>query len=221
MKFFLAAILLLSATSTSLFADLAIYSENFETSPPGPLPNWIHTNGYGDAIVDFGVTANGSRAAFFDIHRWGTGPGDGAASIKFVDTLVAYIPNTQYKLNFDGYFTGTNHDYTRDQSLTYEVWAGSPVGGGLLLGSGNLGPSFTNGGVELTTNATSSGAGSLYIRFATVIPSYSPSGTDYMQAEVDNIVLTQISAVPEPTTLALLATGFSVVAMRARRSRNS
>lgn len=141
---------------------------------------------------------------------------------------VSLAANTVYTISFDyrgsvGDFAGTN---TFDGFIGYgsgsggtSAFTGGIIGGDLLSGQNAWAPAITTSSqsysVSFTTPGTITGsADNLAIIMNPVI---SPAQGGY-QVYLDNVSVTT-SAVPEPTTLALLAAGLgSVVFLRRRRT---
>jgi hypothetical protein len=221
--------LLLGASALSA---QVIYSENFESYAPGAtaVTGWTKVGGFGAAIVDASSPgSSASQVGYFDTN----GAGFPTTTTYVVDTSVAYVAGTSYTLNFNLYKTGTgiNDPYQGDVTYALYAFSGSPaisvdpttagnntasLAAGTLLATGTAGGS-TDGLISLSSIATQSGSGNVWIYFYAGVPT---NTANYAQVEFDNISVSATAPIPEPASFAALA-GVGLLAFAAGRRRRA
>jgi hypothetical protein len=198
------ALLLALVASTALGSDKSqkIYLEDFERAIEGLIPGWTRSDLYGTEgrIVDLATnTANETASLILGSWRWGGREEDCNDTVIVGDTGVAYRPNTAYALEFTLARSRTAPKGEVDTpfygELVYELWAGVPGQGGILLGEmTDAQPTKLPADslqLVLRTTPLAQGKGNLHVRFATVwaYPETGPKAKMYQQAEIDDLFI--------------------------------
>jgi hypothetical protein len=191
-----------ASTAPAAEKSQRIYLEDFEQAVEGQISGWSRSDRYGTEgrLVDLaGNTANETSSLILSSWRWGGREEDSNETVVIGDTGVPYRPNTSYTLEFSLARSRTGPKGEADtpfySDLIYELWAGIPEKGGILLGS------MTDTQLEklptdasqlvLRTVPTPQGTGNLHVRFATLWnhPESGPKSKLYQQAEIDDVFI--------------------------------
>jgi hypothetical protein len=221
---------------SSLAQAQVIYTQDFNSGTGGgnnsPVAGWtIASTGsyFGQAfggLENFNITGgagNSSLQLYMQVAN--DYYGATTAPVATADTGVAYVANTAYTLAFD--FSGKNeaNQWYRDATFTYQLWAGSPTGGGLQLGSGSVTASSginTITPLSLTSLANAGGSGNLFLVFSSTSPTGTGDPAGFRQAIIDNISVSISAPIPEPSSFAALSglalLGYASLARRRRAS---
>jgi hypothetical protein len=206
------ASVMLVATAASLSAQI-IYTQDFEGGTP---PGWFSTGGYSANVVsNAGNFGNTSAVAYLDVERWGSEPTNGASATIVGNTSVAYTASTAYSFTAD--LAKTSNPAVQSIDVTFEIFAGDPTAGGLLLGS--FTSTGTNvGSVSFSTLANAGGSGNLFLRIGAPALASLTFPTSYRQAQIDNISISA-AAIPEPSSFAVLGGAAALLFSALRRRR--
>jgi len=206
------SIALLALCSLSLPTHAAVvYTANFDTQAVGStIDGWTEEGLTGDnAAVEAGFNTTGDNSVYFN-----TGAGGLREEAIYADTSTANTSSFQFTLSYD-LIGKTGQLYSG--AFLAQIWAGTPGGGGLLLGEDTGinpagGASQTN---QLVVNGTSA-VGNIFIRFYAQ-DADGAGNAAFEQARMDTVSL-DASPIPEPSSGILCAFG-GMLAICFRRRR--
>jgi hypothetical protein len=196
----LGAALLLAGTAHA--SVTTVYAPDFAAVQGNELQGWRKEGGYHEPhiVMDWNTnTASGLPALFLDsmFYEPNGGPEASMDTTLIGDTGVEVEPGASYRLSFllarartggpksseVGFFGG----------LRYQLWAGDPVAGGVLLSEGRLaalreGDPVKDVVLSLTSTPERKGTGKLFIRITTIgAPAQGEQPYRYQQAEINDL----------------------------------
>jgi hypothetical protein len=196
-------------TAATPAAAAIVVNGGFQANTGTPPTGWTVTPGgeivataAGAYIPCCGVTGTSAQLA----NRIAAFGGGNVANISTLDQMISTVLGRKYVMTFDYGAFGNG-----SQTLTAKVFSGSALLASLSptkIADNNLGSTFSNYSLNFT-----GGAAPMKISFGV------DGFTNNVDGVLDNVA---VSAIPEPSTWAMMIGGFGIVgtAMRRRRRMN-
>jgi hypothetical protein len=192
---------------SALAQPTTLYSVDFSSSEEGRIAGWSRAGGYAkDTTVVADQAENSSTrvpAFCFDSQTWGADvEKDGTDTEVFGDTGVSFVPGTVYQVAVTLARRATGPKQVDDSpffgAFLVELYAGDPREGGRRIGEtespAKPDPATAPERLVLTSRASATGKGNLFIRLATErARGPAPKGDAYQQAEVSLVALRAVS----------------------------